>query len=717
MQKITALYKTLFHFVSLSIVFGSIFATRPVSAQDILPNPAAEQYLINELRATGVADLQTNFSEDERRISGSALLAALKDPEVQSKPLIYVSNVVVIDDLWARDLIIPANLVFSEVEFAGLVNFSGTQLQSFEAYDSAFLNDIYLNDSSVSRQVYLMGNSIAVTVRIETAEVNGYVNISSNTIKGSLSFLRSDMNGDVDLRDNTISEGLNMYGSYVEGELLLDETKILGTQAMSGTSFPVEIWNATVDGVVSLAYTEINGYAYIYGSRFERLETYGAVFKDGVSFSETVVEQTATFDATHFSGDADFLNFHAESDANFRDAVFANTVTFENAFIGRDANFQGTQFKGTASFPYLTVERFADFSGAVFSEEFLFYYTLAGYPYFEGTVFNGHVTFEGMEVTQDFEFIDVSYTYADEPFTVAIVNVDGAASFTNIVAPAGFDFSNSHFGSLSIETDESSSFHFINISGSEIDGDFVIENANLQDLLADGLSVGGSTTLYQVAISNQLDLRNAEIGFLKVDEKFTPPTEPTAFNLRGMTYTDIDLGDQGLTDRTWRGLLMFINDSAYSPQSYQALAQFLIDKGHPDWAAEVELAQKRRERNEVLRPFSGAWLWSWFLDIFSGYGQRPALAFIWSGLVVAMGAFVYRNKENMLPVEQDDVQVEYHPVWYSFALFLPYIDLGIAAKWEPNPERKWARYYKYIHMMLGWILAPIALLTFGGIIG
>ncbi|MBK7450622.1 MAG: pentapeptide repeat-containing protein [Anaerolineales bacterium] len=81
------------------------------------------------------------------------------------------------------------------------------------------------------------------------------------------------------------------------------------------------------------------------------------------------------------------LNFHAESDANFRDAVFANTVTFENAFIGRDANFQGTQFKGTASFPYLTVERFADFSGAVFSEEFLFYYTLAGYPYFEGTVF------------------------------------------------------------------------------------------------------------------------------------------------------------------------------------------------------------------------------------------------------------------------------------------------------------------------------------------
>ena len=184
-----------------------------------------------------------------------------------------------------------------------------------------------------------------------------------------------------------------------------------------------------------------------------------------------------------------------------------------------------------------------------------------------------------------------------------------------------------------------------------------------------------------------------------------------------MTYTDIDLGDRGLTEETWQGLLQLVNQSAYSPQSYQALAQFLTDKGHPDWAADVELAQKRRERNEVLTPLSGPWLWSWFLDIFAGYGYRPAFAFIWSGLVIAIGAFVFRRKEDMLPIEQEDAKLEYNPIWYSFALFIPYINLGIAEKWEPNPIRKWARNYKYVHMMLGWILAPIALLTFSGIIG
>ena len=71
----------------------------------------------------------------------------------------------------------------------------------------------------------------------------------------------------------------------------------------------------------------------------------------------------------------------------------------------------------------------------------------------------------------------------------------------------------------------------------------------------------------------------------------------------------------------------------------------------------------------------------------------------------------------MLPVEQEEVKEIYKPFWYSFALFIPSIDLGIAEKWEPNPERKWAHYYKYIHMMLGWMLAQIALLTFGGILG
>ena len=65
---------------------------------------------------------------------------------------------------------------------------------------------------------------------------------------------------------------------------------------------------------------------------------------------------------------------------------------------------------------------------------------------------------------------------------------------------------------------------------------------------------------------------------------------------------------------------------------------------------------------------------------------------------------------------EEGSQPPYSPLLYSFALFIPYIELGIADKWDPKPDRKAAWTYKHIHRMLGWILAPIALLSFGGII-
>jgi hypothetical protein len=270
------------------------------------------------------------------------------------------------------------------------------------------------------------------------------------------------------------------------------------------------------------------------------------------------------------------------------------------------------------------------------------------------------------------------------------------------------------FKDLKISVRDSGVIPSLDLTQAEISGQFVIESSQINNVNVNGLRSGGTTTLDHLTIAGSLDLQNAHLNLLVINE-LKWPESPQNFNLRGMTFSDIDLGERGLTAATWRELLRLVNTSVYSPQAYKAISQFFRDKGYPDWAAEMELAGKRRERDEVLTPLSGPWLWSWFLDIFSGYGFRPFLAFIWSALVVALGAFIYRRRENMIPVDQAEAKVEYHPIWYSFALFLPYIDLGIQGKWEPIPERKWARYYKYVHLLLGWILMPIALLAFGGI--
>jgi hypothetical protein len=670
-------------------------AVQAGSQYDSTPNPAAEAYLLSELRASGAADLQYDFPEGERVISGDALLQALKDPQVQSNPFIFIANATVAGELWANDLRMPANLTFYEMEFEGQVYFNNAQLQTFIAQNSTFKEDVDFGSAAMS----------------------GHVNITKNAFDKNLVFARAVFNGNVDLRENIIGESLNFYGTYVVGELLLDGSEIRGTQAMPGTSYPAEFWLTQVDGVASFLDVLFRGDAYFAQSRFSRLEMVNTSFDGNASFNETSVEHTIDLSNAHFAGESNFKNLYAGNTANFTGTTFDGRANFENAHVIRQADFSDAIFNAEAVFDFFTAERFIDFYRTTFNQEFSFYYTTVAWPYFENAVFNGPVSFEGMQASEDFELLDTSYNYAEAPFSAYLVEVDGAVKFTGFTAPAGLQLSQSHFGSLNISTKDNPDIAFIDLTATDIDGQFGVANVNTKGFLAEGVSIGKSTTLTQTTIVETLDLRNANIGFLKIDDQLKWPNNPNAFNLRGMTYTDIDLGDQGLTEETWQGLLKLINQSAYTPQAYESLAQFLTEKGHPDWAAEVGLAQKRRERNEVLTPLSGAWLWSWFLDIFAGYGQRPVFAFGWSGLVIVIGTLIFRRKEDMLPVEQDNVQLEYNPLWYSFALFLPYIDLGIASKWEPNPARKWARNYKYIHMMLGWILAPIALLTFSGIIG
>ncbi len=702
--------------VAVSLFAATFMFAQPASAQEIAPNPVAEQYLLEQLRATGYIDLEWEFAEEDRGVRGEIILQALRDPDVLSQPLIYIANTTVTDDLWADDLVISANIYMSKMEFNGYVGFSNAQLQSLAIYDSNFLGEkISFQGASFSRDLILANNTIGGTVNFDIASIDGYTAITENTINGNLSFTRAALNGNVDLRNNTISESLCLYGAQIAGELVLIESKVLGTQS-TPDSFPTDLRNTIVDRVAYISNVEFKGEASFIGSHFGRLDMNGSTFSSPVSFSEAMVDQIADFDSVHFMSNADFTNFSTGSDANFRSASFDGAAVFENVSVGRDGNFQDATFNGIADFDYFTAERFVDFSGTTFNQDFEFYYTEVAYPYFDNTVFNGPVTFEGMQASQAFEIIDSTYN-SKEPFTAFLIDVTGPVNFKGITVPAGLLLSGSHFESLTISTNGVGEIASIDLTGTAIDGDLLIQDVSMARFLAEGSSVGRSTTLKRVSIKQELDLRNASIGFLKVDDNLEWPKDPQAFNLRGMTYSDIDLGDQGLTEETWKGLLQLVNQSAYSPQSYQALSQFLVDKGHPDWASEVQLAQRGRERSEILTPLSGSWFWSWFLFIFAGYGHRPVFAIFWSVLVIATGAFVFRRKEYMLPVEQDDVQVEYNPIWYSFSLFLPYIDLGIASKWEPNPERKWARNYKYFHMMMGWVLAPIALLTFGGIIG
>ena len=628
------------------IVVGFLGAAG-LPSQTVSASSLAEDYMLNELIASGYADLALAFpDENQRVVSADFFLSALNNPEIQSRKSIYIANTTIAGYMDASASNIPYTLFLNVVVFTDYVIFS----------------------NSVFTSVAILGSTFQQGIEFQ--------NINAD---------------DLDLRNGIFYHGINLYGAQI-GELTLIDSQILGTEPMrDGIPFPSEFRRMSVLSNANLSGTSFEGLATFEESEFHTLQMWGIQFAGDANFSKVLINRSGEFVGTQFLKNAEF-DQAVLGNATFESATFTGNANFEQANFG-DATFESATFAGNANFEQ------ANFGDTTF----------------ESATFAGTASFKDCSVRGDLNFHRATFSSKDSIVDLSEMEVADTFSLEDISAASGLDLNYSSFKNLTISARDAGTITSLDLSQAEISGQFIIKSTRINNLNVNGIQIGGTATLDHLTITESLDLQNVRLNLLVVNE-LKWPESPQAFNLRGMTFSDIDLGERGLTEDTWRELLLLVNTSVYSPQTYKAISQFFRDKGYPDWAAEVELAGKRRERDEILTPFTGVWLWSWFLDIFSGYGFRPYLAFIWSALVVVIGAFIYRRKEDMIPVDQAEAKVEYNPIWYSFALFLPYIDLGIQGKWEPTHERKWARYYKYVHLLLGWILMPIALLAFGGVL-
>lgn len=663
--------------------------------QDLVFNPAAEEYVRNELLADGEVDLATGFENAaERIVRGEFIVELWEDPAVQTIPFFKLYNGTILGDIKAEGITIPFNVELHNCAFDGGINLASTDVRTFRIDDSI--------------------------------------------VRGAVKLDRMVVNGDLALYNSTFEGGVTLFGADISNNLFARASKFLSTVPVPNSAFPFELWTTQVGQATEFtdavfmgevksddakfgADLRFNNAVFEMPASFRNIQVgnianfQNSQFKGWSDFDSSVFGLDARFPGVSFDGEATFTNIRVGNKADFQKVVFQDMVDFESSIMDRDVAFTEAVFHGDANFNYFSVIRFFDFDRTTLNQAFSFQYTTVGWPYFAGATFNGPVDFEGMEASNAFELTDASYTDLSEPFTVTLADVAGAVTFENFTAPAGLHLEHNHFGDLAITAPEGERFASINLSATKVNGDFEMENVATDVFQADGFVASDSTTFKQVSVAQALDMSNASVGFFTIDQ-FSWPRDVNAFNLRGMTYTDIGLYNRELNDDTWGVLLDMVEQSAYSPQAYRTLAQFLTEKGHPDWAADVELSRKARERDRILTPRSGAWFWSWFLYIFSGYGQRPDFAFIWSALVITIGAIVFRREQDMVILDTSDAKPPYNPILYSFALFLPYIDLGIASKWDPNPNRKFAGLYKHIHRLLGWVLMPIALLTFGGII-
>ena len=688
----------------VTVMFVAGLLITPVNADtQVLVLTPTEEYVKGELLADGDVDLT---GQDDPAIRGEVIVTWWKDPAFQNIPFFKIRHATIKGNIEAEGLTIPFNVEFHFCTFDGRINLESADTKTFRIDDDS-------------------------------------------TVKGSVRMGRMVVDGDLALYNSTFEGIVTLFDANISNNLFAKGSKFLALAGDQNSTYPFELWtievgktaefeNATFKGFVMAKNAEFVQEVNFKNATFEKnanfegftvgdlAEFQEADFYGEVSFESGIVERDIKFSNAVFNGNANFKDFKAVNLAEFDGATFNADATFESGIVERDTYFTNATFNGNANFDYFSSSRFMDFVGTTFNKKFSFTYTLIGWPYFANAAFNGPVDFEGMQATNDFELTDATYSFPDKPFTVYLARVEGRTLFTGFTSQAGLVLTHNHFTDLEITSRENQIYTIIDLSSTLVDGNLRMEDLVTSELNATGTSVSDSTLIQNVSVTNELDMSNASVGIFNINN-FSWPTDPASFNLRGMTYTDIGLVDRELNDETWTVFKDMVGQSAYSPQAYRTLAQSLIEKGHPEWAADLELSGKRREKNQILKPSPwehllkppsyGPWLWSWFLDIFSGYGQRPQFAFGWSLLVVVIGSFVFRKEKDMVVLVESKAIPPYNPLLYSFALFLPYIDLEIASKWDPKPERKYAGIYKHIHRLLGWILMPIALLTFGGIIG
>lgn len=162
----------------------------------------------------------------------------------------------------------------------------------------------------------------------------------------------------------------------------------------------------------------------------------------------------------------------------------------------------------------------------------------------------------------------------------------------------------------------------------------------------------------------------------------------------------------------------------YDAELYTTVEGLFRAHGYADEADKIYVAKKRAERNETCPSFLhqchlGPWGLSMFQDVLAGYGKNFKNLLYWSLGFLLLGAIVFRSEKGMRLKDEKDAPHRagrYQAIWYSLDLFLPIIKLGEADAWTPKDNRRWARLYRKVHIIVGSLFVPIGLAAWTGII-
>jgi hypothetical protein len=249
----------------------------------------------------------------------------------------------------------------------------------------------------------------------------------------------------------------------------------------------------------------------------------------------------------------------------------------------------------------------------------------------------------------------------------------------------------------------------------EIGSNLDLRQATLTVLDLTGTRIGGELRL-GTAIrddapnwrnGSRMTLRNTNVGAVQDRED----SWPKMLELEGFTYRRLGgFGGEGTADIGKRNSVWSIEwlarDPTYSPQPYEHLADVLRQSGQPEKADDVLYAGRERERAGVATGLD--FVWKTVLHAFIGHGYRVHRALYWILGFVVLGAVVLRisgeGQRNRMPIGLS----------YSLDTLIPIVRLR-EYHYSHVDLAGWARYYFYVHQLMGYVLASFLIAGLSGL--
>jgi hypothetical protein len=331
---------------ALACVASAGARAAPPAAKDP-PARAAESFVLAEVQAGRIADLERAFPDPARRLLGGRFLEGLLDGSLAHVRVhrhgVRIAHAIIADRIDLENADVAPEVALTDCRFDGEVDLSHARFARGLSLDgSRFVRDATWNGTHVEGALSLAGATFDAGLSLRHARLDSTFvanaarfqgAVSFNTLRAAGVFLRgARFGGDANLIEASVDGNLEADEARFDGGVLFDSMKVRDSASFRKAVFGAGVSFNGVQVGEQFRFTE---------ARFDGAR--GPVNFDSVRAHDVLLDKAA------FAGPADFVNLETAKNFELRGASFSHAsaeVNLRRIQVGGGAFLDSARFGG-----------------------------------------------------------------------------------------------------------------------------------------------------------------------------------------------------------------------------------------------------------------------------------------------------------------------------------------------------------------------------------